>query len=80
MHLNNLRINFFICAHYEKDVGHNKEIIKKYHIIKHQNCLHVFVNTESSGRCEPVPLTKCSTEKGAELKWYMFTVKSVLMH
>ena len=25
-------INFLNCAHYEKEVGYNKEIIKKYHI------------------------------------------------
>ena len=39
MHLNVIRIKFLNCAHYEKDVGYNKEVIKKYHIIKHQNRL-----------------------------------------
>ena len=37
--LNAIRINFFNWAHFEKDVGYNKEIIKKYHIINHLNWL-----------------------------------------
>ena len=42
-----MRISFLNCAPFEKAVGYNKEItgIKKYHIVKHLNCLLTYVNT-----------------------------------
>ena len=44
LYLNVIRINFVNYAQ-EKHVSYNKEIVKKYHIIKHLNCLLNYVNT-----------------------------------